>query len=183
MRRWQGRLEELAPWFDRLVERGERVPKVGAIRVEVLAATGRTAEALDLVDRAVADGFADLAPIERPFTLGIYAMVTADQRHPGPAAALYDTLEPIRGWVAYDGDTGVRGAVDLPLGRLATELGRLDAAAHHLAEAHRLHESLRSPPLLAQTRWRRQSWPWPARATLARGTPGARRPRGAARGT
>ena len=149
VRRAQGRLGELAPWFDRVADRGERVPKVGAMRVEVLAAVGRTDDAVDALDAFLVTSFADLAPIERPYSLSTMATVAADLGLADRADVLAGELTPYAGHIEYGGDTGGRPAIDLHLGRLALLAGRYDEAAAHLASARDLHTRLRAPLLLA----------------------------------
>ena len=80
VRRLQGRLPELLPWFDRVTARGERIPKVAAMRVEVLHAAGRDDEARSDLVAMVAGGFRDIAPPEQPHSFATLANVAGDAR-------------------------------------------------------------------------------------------------------
>jgi hypothetical protein len=148
LRRRQGRLGELAPWFDGVAARGERLALVPAMRIEVLVAAGRLAEVDAALDSYVADGFAGVWPVELAHSLATLAGCAVAVGHLAAAEGIYERLAPWAGLVIYDQDGGVRGAVDHHLGVLARLLGRRAVAAEHLAAGRRLHDALGSPVLL-----------------------------------
>ena len=70
------------------------------------------------------------------------------------AARLYATFEPYREQVVIGGmGDGCMGAVDRYLGMLAAVAGRRAQAEAHYETALRIETGLRSPPLLARTRY------------------------------
>lgn len=151
VRRWQGRLAELAPWFDHVHERGERVALVPAMRVETLVAAGRVDEARVELDWYVADRFAAVWPVEQPHSFSTLAGVAAALDHRDAADGLCARLEPWSGLVVYDGDGGILGAVDHYLGLLDLVLDRRARAVARLEAASRRHAALESPLLSAMT--------------------------------
>jgi len=83
------------------------------------------------------------------------------------ATSLYATFEPYREQVVIGGmGDGCMGAVDRYLGMLASATGRSVLAEAHFETALRIETGLRSPPLLARTRY------WYGRMLLERSGPG-----------
>jgi DNA-binding SARP family transcriptional activator len=119
VRRLQGRLPELLPFFDLVVARGERIPKVAAMRVEVLHAAGRYDDARSELQAMVAGGFHDVAPPEQPHSFATLANVAADFGAAIEARALHQSLQPWAGLIVYDGTGGVLDPVDDYLARLS----------------------------------------------------------------
>jgi DNA-binding SARP family transcriptional activator len=137
VRRAQGRLAELLAWFEQVHASGERIPRVPAMRVEVLAAAGRTAEAADALSVLVADDLARLAPNEHPHSVATLAGVAVDLGHREAADTLRRHLEPWSGLIVYDGTNGPLEPVDTHLARLDTTWppreplpGRVATAGH-----------------------------------------------------
>jgi DNA-binding SARP family transcriptional activator len=151
LRRSQGRLAELAPWFDRIAERGERVALVPAMHVEVLIAAGRHAEAAARLDQYVATGFADVWPVEEAHSLATLAACAAAVCHRAATESLAARLAPWTGLIVWDGEGGILGAVDHHLGLVAAAGGDRIAAAGHFAIALEAHRTLGSAPLVAMT--------------------------------
>jgi hypothetical protein len=142
LRRIQGRLAELSPWFDRVTDRNERVPKVAAMRVEVLLAAGRDDEARTELGELVRSEFRDISPAEQPHSFATLAGVAAALHDLPAATALRVRLSPWSGLIVYDGSGGVLGAVDLHLARLSHVVGDTAATSVYLERARRLHEQL-----------------------------------------
>ena len=149
VRRAQGRLAELAGWFDAVAARGDRVALVPALHTEALVAAGRAGEARARLDAAVAGGFADVWPVEAPHTFATLAGCAAALGHRPAAEALAVRLAPWAGRIVYDGDGAILGAVDHHLALCARTLGRRRAAEAHAAVARELHASLDAPGLVA----------------------------------
>ena len=83
------------------------------------------------------------------------------------AERVYQLYLPYSGLAAVSGlGAHCPGAVDRYLGQLAATLGRWDEAEAHYIAAIELETGLRSPPLLARTRY------WYGRMLLQRGRPG-----------
>jgi DNA-binding SARP family transcriptional activator len=151
VRRWQGQLSELAPWFDRLAASGERVALVPAMHVEVLIAAGRWNEVRTRLDDYVATDFADVWPVEEAHSFATLAACAAAVGHRNAIAALAERLAPWSGLVVWDGDGGILGAVDHYLGLLAAAAGDRTRAGARFAAARRTHNALGSPSLVAMT--------------------------------
>lgn len=119
VRRHQGRLPELLPWFERVTARGERIPKVAAMRVEVLQAAGRHDLARTELVAMVASGFRDISPPEQPHSFATLANVAVDLGAATEARALRRVLQPWAGLTVYDGTGGVLDPVDNYLAKLS----------------------------------------------------------------
>jgi len=123
---------------------------LGSIEAELAGTDG---------DRHAAEAFAnaDLGPMlpERwPVTLACQTEVAVALGGADRAARLYATFEPYREQVVIGGmGDGCMGAVDRYLGMLAAVAGRRAEAEAHYESALRIETGLRSPPLLARTRY------------------------------
>jgi DNA-binding SARP family transcriptional activator len=120
------------------------------------AELGRDAEAQALVDRIAADDFAGLAWDANWLSmLGELAEATAVLGDRERAAALYERLLPyadrriVAGRAVYD-----QCSAAYALGRYATTLERLDAAAEHFEAAIASDEAIGARPALIQSRSR-----------------------------
>jgi DNA-binding SARP family transcriptional activator len=130
----------------------------------VLTIAGEPATIAGQLDQMCAD---DLAVVPRnglfPATLCFLAelcAMTGDIEH---APALHRELSPYAGLAPMMGmAVGVVGAADRYLGMLDAVLGDADAAVEHFEAALRTEEGLRSPPLLARTKY------WYGRTILER---------------
>ena len=123
VRRLQGRLAELLPWFDRVAARSERIPKVAAMQVEVLEAAGRHDDARSELEAMVAGAFRDIAPPEQPHSFATMANLAATLGVETAARALRQRLQPWAGLIVYDGTGGVLDPVDDYLANLSRLLG------------------------------------------------------------
>jgi hypothetical protein len=124
VRRLQGRLAELLPWFDRVATRGERIPKVAAMRVEVLHAANRLDDARSELKAIVAGAEHGIAPPERPHSFATLSNVAISLGAVDEARILRDALRPWTGFVVYDGSGGVLDPVDRYLADLTRMLDR-----------------------------------------------------------
>src|SRR5690606_22945518 len=97
---------------------GEDIARVAAMRVQVLAAAGRTGDAADGLRALIADGFAALAPAERPHSLATLADVAVQPGDADAATAIRRELARWWGFVVYAAVTGPVEAVDASLVRL-----------------------------------------------------------------
>jgi DNA-binding SARP family transcriptional activator len=120
------------------------------------AELGRDADARALVDRIAADDFAGLAWDANWLSmLGELAEATALLADRERAAPLYERLVPyadrriVAGRAVYD-----QCSAAYALGRYATTLGRLDAAAEHFEAALASDRAMGAGPALIQTRAR-----------------------------
>jgi len=119
VRRAQGRLAELLPWFARRAERGERIPRVGAMRAQVLVAAGRYDEAAVLLSELTAGDLAAITPAERPHSIATLAEVACELGDAAAASVLRAVMQPWAALVVYDGTNG-------PVVPVADYLARLD---------------------------------------------------------
>jgi DNA-binding SARP family transcriptional activator/tetratricopeptide (TPR) repeat protein len=99
------------------------------------AVAGRTAEARAVLDEGAAAGFADL-PRDHLWMTSVvgYAVLAIELADRGAAAQLYPMLQPFGDQVAFNGATS-QGDIGAYLGKLASLLGRHDAADAHLRRA------------------------------------------------
>lgn len=106
VRRAQGRLAELLPWFARRRETGERIPRVAAMRAEVLAASGRLDEATEALDELRRDSYATITPPERPHSIATLASVAVQVGAPDACAELVLLLRPWSDLIVFDSSNG-----------------------------------------------------------------------------
>jgi hypothetical protein len=119
---------------------------------------------------ALADDGLGPMPSERwPVTLAYRSEVAVALGGAERARRLYEALAPYRGQVVIGGmGDGCMGAVDRYLAMLAATAADWDVAESHYETALALEGGLRSPPLVARTRY------WYARLLLDRGREGDR---------
>lgn len=118
VRRAQGRLGELLPWFERAAAAGTLVPRLPAMRIQVLEAAARTDEAARALADHVGHRFSSVVPAERPHSLATLADVAVAIGDASAAAALRRELAPWSSLVVYDGTNGPLEPVDRYLARL-----------------------------------------------------------------
>ena len=144
----QGRLAELAPLISDVAEQN---PGVAAYQAAVALGhteAGNDAEALALLERASADGFAGiLRDVTQLDAVAIYVRVTTELGARGPAEPLLAFLAPYREQLVFQG-VSVHDPVSYYLGALSAVLGRDEAAESHFAEA--LEMSMRGRMRFAQ---------------------------------
>ena len=109
-------------WFQRRGDTRERIPRVAAMRAQVLACAGQDDEAQQLLHQLTADGFAAISPPERPHSIATLADVACRLVERTTAVALRAAMEPWSGLIVYDGTNG-------PLLPVDSFLTRLDAVA------------------------------------------------------
>lgn len=114
----QGRLAELLPWFQRRSDSSERIPRVAAMRAQVLAAAGHDDEAARLLRELTANELASISPPERPHSIATLADVACRLVDRTTAEALLAAMAPWSGLVVYDGTNGPLVSVDSFLTRL-----------------------------------------------------------------
>ena len=139
-----------------VVDFRERFPGTAAWRAAhalLLAESGRTAEAGDLLDALSADGFGSVRR-DRGWLLciGIAAEVALLTKREAAADACYAALLPYRSLFLVIGSASLfYGGVELWLGRLATLRGRFDDARAHLQRALDAHRRMDALPWIARS--------------------------------
>jgi class 3 adenylate cyclase len=135
LREAQGRLGELVPIWQGVLQRWPGLPIFPSALCLALARAGRAADAAAEIERVVAG----ISSIPRDFlwkpVCALLSDASADIGHRGAAATLYDVLRPY----ARDGVAVVQsyamGSVAYYLGRLATVLERWSEAEEHFEAA------------------------------------------------
>ncbi len=112
VRRAQGRLAELVPWFDAVHASGEQIARVPAMRALALVESGRREEAREVLTTMTGDLTSTVAPAERPHSIAMLAEVAASLEDTRAAAVLRPQLVPWSGLVVYDGVNGPLEPVD-----------------------------------------------------------------------
>jgi DNA-binding SARP family transcriptional activator len=160
----QAALDDLRERLAEQIAANPHLPVLRLARGFIDAETGHLDEALTVLRRAAVAGFP--FPFDRTlaFSLARCADIALRVRERAIACDLYDRLLPFREQFATPAGLSSRGSVELSLGRLATMLGRFDAAEDHVRGAQRAHEHLGAPLLQA-----RSSLAW-GEALLARGS-------------
>jgi DNA-binding SARP family transcriptional activator/tetratricopeptide (TPR) repeat protein len=152
-RRARGRLERLEGPVRYYAERFGTIPGWRCVLAWLLAETGRSDEARELLDAFAADGFRGL-PLDAIWLgavayLAETAAVLGDPTH---AAALHDLLEPYADRnVAIGWATTCAGSASRHLGVLADLLGNRDEAIERLETALAMNERMRARPWVLQT--------------------------------
>lgn len=151
LRREQGRVDELLPLMQRIVDERPALPvfRIGIPLIHALS--GRLDEARAAFEPIAARDFADVPhDIHRAPLLSSAALVAARLGDTRRAARLLDALRPLAGHVLLAGvGTYWSGAADFVLGLLEETLGRYDAAVLRFGQAAaiarragaRLHEA------------------------------------------
>jgi hypothetical protein len=163
--RWhQGRLDELVDMLAPFASDATAVSAAFRAALALALADSDHVDARSILDNERRSGFPAPDNNYRPTYLAVFAVVAAAVRDKAAAKILYDRLEPWSHLVIWGANT-VSGAVALPLGSLATVLGRHEVAATHFARALEIHERLSAPFFIARTQL---EW---ARIVLARAKP------------
>ena len=152
-RRDQGRMGELEPFVRGMFEHRPEVSLWSVFLAFLCAETGRGAETVELLAMLARDGFATLP--RNGFWLGnavLLAEAAAEIGHAPTAGLLYPLLAPFADRAALVGKLVCAGPVALPLGRLATVLGRHAEAEAHLDTAERGCAALHSTSFELRTR-------------------------------
>lgn len=171
LRQEQGRLEELRPYVDSVVEREPAVPAWGAALAFIDSELGRAEPARDRFEGLAADHFAGL-PRDGLWLTGMVYLVRVCT-YVGDAARaeiLHEQLRPYadRSVVVTLG-TACLGSVSLYLGMLDATMASWERAEGHFEAALAMHDRLRAPPWIAHTRFEH------ARMLLDRAGPADRR--------
>ncbi len=139
LRLQQGRLGELVPLIEQLLDEHPDAPAYRAVLVAAILEGGDETRARGLLEEAAGDKFAsvpeDAAWVD---TMGPYAYAAIELRDAPVAQALFDLLAPYRDQVANEQPTSNSGPIANPLGGLATVLGRYDEAESYLTQAAEL---------------------------------------------
>jgi DNA-binding CsgD family transcriptional regulator len=151
--RWhQGRIDELLPSVRQLAEdHRDDLPAWQAALAFAEALEGDPSRARQLVDAGAATGFE--LPADRVGLIGTcaWAEAAAEVGDEAAAAVLYQRLAPWHDHVPISGHA-VFHCVAHSLGRLAAILGHAEQAEAHLTEALMIHERLRAPFFVAETK-------------------------------
>jgi DNA-binding SARP family transcriptional activator len=176
----QGRLAEFVPDLSRAVDeasdnvRAGLVPGGGPVLRQGLRSMlafaqvaigdhGRGTQEFD----ALIEGLPNLPRWPRPVVLAYLAELASALGDVGRAAEVYTRLRPYAGQVVATGSAvHCPGAVDRFLGQLAATMGRFGDAEEHYEAALNLDAGLRSPPLVARTRY------WYGKMLVAAARPG-----------
>jgi tetratricopeptide (TPR) repeat protein len=153
IRREQGRLIELIPGFESMVEQQSLVAIHAGIAL-AHAEVGALDRARELLADLATDGFASL---RRDSTWTVQLADVADvvslagaREH---AASVYQLLEPKAGeLIVASPGCFCAGAVDRYLGMMAELLGQVETARLHYEQALRLETGIGSEPLVARTK-------------------------------
>ena len=128
------------------------------------AETGAADDALAIVKAFAPEGFAHATIPFTTTTLAYTAEVAVALGDLDLAVKVYDYLAQFAGLVVAAGlASHCPGAVDRYLGQLAATLQRWSGAERHYETAVQIESGLRSPPLLARTRY------WYGRMLIERG--------------
>jgi tetratricopeptide (TPR) repeat protein len=150
--RWhQGRLAELVALLEDMREANPGSQIFAGTLATAYVESDSVPSAQQLLDEASTFGW-DL-PLDYVWSMAMayWSHAAAEAGHEPASAALYEQLLPFHNRVGFTAN-GVTGAVAHYLGRLASVLGRTEEAEAHFAEALALHEKLRGPFFIAQTK-------------------------------
>jgi tetratricopeptide (TPR) repeat protein len=152
-RRERGALERLEGPVRFYVERFATIPGWRCVLAWLLAETGRTDEAREILDSFAADGFRSL-PLDGIWlgAVAYLAETAAVLDDPTHAAALHDLLEPYADRnVAIGWASTCAGSASRHLGLLADLLGSRDEAIERLGAALAMNERMRARPWVVHT--------------------------------
>ncbi len=146
----QGRLHELVPLLEEQVV-GLRPAEAYRGALALACARGSDlARAADLIDEAVAAGFATPENLVWTVAMSSWAEASVIVGHARAVAMLRDRMEPFHASVASSGAI-LSQSFACALGRLDRAAGRYDEADEWFVEADALHRRLESPVLVAQS--------------------------------
>jgi len=170
LRRAQGRLGELEGMVKGAVTQLPHMPLVRVPLALVYAEEGRGDEARTVFDELARDDFAAFPDhVIRPWSLNSLTDVCCYLDDQPRAAALYEMLLPLADECIIIFIVGAcTGSASLPLGKLATTLGRFDDAERHFEDAIAMNRKLRAPTWVAEAQFGH------ARMLLKRGARGDR---------
>ena len=161
----RGRLPDAEHVLRSILEQYPKHPVLAPMLASVHAELGEVEAAGRELDRCAADDFRALSHL-LPGGLAYLAEVVVHLGDRVEAARIYDRFSPFTGQMVAAGAVAhCPGAVDRYLGQLSTMLGRFDSAESHFEVALRMEDGMRSPPLLARTRF------WYAHMLRERGRP------------
>jgi len=135
----QGRMGELVPLIEQLLDEHPDAPAYRAVLVAALVDGDEESRARGLLEEAASDGFASV-PEDAAWldTILSYAYSAIELRAASVAQLLFDLLAPYRDQIANEQLTSNNGPVANPLGGLAAVLGRYDEAESYLSRAAEL---------------------------------------------
>jgi class 3 adenylate cyclase/tetratricopeptide (TPR) repeat protein len=160
----RGQLEGMVPMVRDFAARFPWIPAFRAAEAFVLAETGAHDEARAVIEELAPDHFAAL-PRDGIWNIGMWTLSHAATRlgDVDIASEVYDLLLPIADYSVALGASMYLGPARTPLGMLATQLGRVDAAAEHFEQAVAQLRRLGARPFLAHASY------WYARLLRQRG--------------
>jgi tetratricopeptide (TPR) repeat protein len=162
VRREQGRLGELAPLFERVVEANPVFPAYRCGLAESYLELGRRADARAVFEQLMAHGLDDLArDKDWPAALGVISPVCVALGDETRAHLLYELLGPLEGRMLAGAHGAVCfGSVSHHRARLATTCGDVEAACGHFEAAVAQLRRADARLLLAhaQRDWARLLW-------------------------
>ncbi len=140
----QGRTEETLELLELAAVANPGIPAFQAGLAAALCDSGRAADAAPMLERAGADGFANV-PKDQVYStaLAMWARTAAEVGSARAAAPLYELIEPWRDRFVWNGASGY-GSAESYLGMLAATLGSHDRAHEHFAAASARHERQRA---------------------------------------
>lgn len=150
----QGRAAEIEQEVLRALTVAPDNPGLTAMLGCVYAETDRPEDAVRIVETLGADAFLPVLRGATSTALAYLAEIVSAVGEPEWAARIYDAYLPYSGLAALSGfGSHCPGAVDRYLGQLSATLRHWDEAERHYDAALGLETGLRSPPLLARTRY------------------------------
>ena len=150
VREMQGRLDELLPLLEILVDENPGLPVFQSVYAHACADTGRTEVAQQLLDETLAKGYEAPHDMQWSTTIVLWALTAVRVGHRAVAEVLSPMLEPFESQVAFTGLTDI-GPFAHYLGELAVLRGDFDAAERHFDVALELEERTRDPYMTALT--------------------------------
>jgi DNA-binding SARP family transcriptional activator/tetratricopeptide (TPR) repeat protein len=134
-RSFAGRYDELLSLTQGIVDGDDDMLAFHLAHAIVCAATGRIDDARAVLDQGAQDGFSQI-PLDYLWVTTVigYAVLTIELEDTTLAAQLFAMLEPIGDEVAFSGATS-QGPISAYLGKLASLMGRHDAADTYLQQA------------------------------------------------
>ena len=160
----QGRTEETLELLELAAVANPGIPAFQAGLAAALCDSGRGADAAPMLERAAADGFAEV-PRDQVYSsaLAMWARTAAEVGSERAAAPLYELIEPWGDSFVWNGASGY-GSAESYLGMLAATLGAHERANEHFAAASARHELQRARV------WEAQNLCYWARSRVAAGS-------------